>query len=125
MLTALFRLAPIEGTVTIDDINYSTLGLHDLRRKISIIPQEPVLFSASLRYNLDPFNEFEDAALFEALQEVCFIFKPSINNFLSIDSNTNSCHFLEIKNNIFLVIYDYLIFQLYYVKCCFWKFHCH
>ncbi|XP_049801524.1 ATP-binding cassette sub-family C member 4-like [Schistocerca nitens] len=70
IISALFRLAPTEGTIVIDDIDTSRLGLHDLRKHISIIPQEPVLFSESLRYNLDPFSEFEDAKLWEALEEV-------------------------------------------------------
>ncbi|XP_049775390.1 ATP-binding cassette sub-family C member 4-like [Schistocerca cancellata] len=70
LISALFRLAPIEGAVLLDDIDTQTIGLHDLRRHISIIPQEPVLFSASMRFNLDPFQEFDDAKLWEALEEV-------------------------------------------------------
>lgn len=70
LITALFRLAPWEGSIVIDDINTMNIGLTDLRRKISIIPQEPVLFSASLRYNLDPFKEYEDSKLWSALEEV-------------------------------------------------------
>lgn len=46
------------------------MGLHDLRSKISIIPQEPVLFSGSMRYNLDPFDEYSDDKLWSALDEV-------------------------------------------------------
>lgn len=46
------------------------MGLHDLRSKISIIPQEPVLFSGSMRYNLDPFDEYSDEKLWSALEEV-------------------------------------------------------
>lgn len=70
LIWALFNLAPIEGQILIDDVDTKSLGLTDLRRKIAIIPQEPVLFSATLRYNLDPFNEFQDKRLWEVLEEV-------------------------------------------------------
>ncbi|XP_066999039.2 ATP-binding cassette sub-family C member 4 [Anabrus simplex] len=70
LLAALFRLANIEGKILIDNIDTGTIGLHDLRRCISIIPQEPVLFSATMRYNLDPFGDFPDDALWTALEEV-------------------------------------------------------
>lgn len=52
LINALFRLSYNEGTILIDTRDTSELGLHDLRAKISIIPQEPVLFSGTLRYNL-------------------------------------------------------------------------
>jgi ATP-binding cassette subfamily C (CFTR/MRP) protein 4 len=71
LIAALFRLAPIEGSVNIDGINTVTIGLHELRNKLSIIPQEPVLFSGTLRKNLDPFEEYTDAVLWNALEEVC------------------------------------------------------
>ncbi|XP_066138463.1 ATP-binding cassette sub-family C member 4-like isoform X2 [Euwallacea fornicatus] len=70
LIWALFNLAPIEGQIIIDNVDSRTLGLNDLRKNISIIPQEPVLFSATLRYNLDPFNEFVDKSIWEALEEV-------------------------------------------------------
>ncbi|CAH1098768.1 unnamed protein product [Psylliodes chrysocephalus] len=70
LIASLFRLAPIEGTILIDDFDTAQLGLRDLRSNISIIPQEPVLFSASLRYNLDPFEKHEDKVLWEALEHV-------------------------------------------------------
>lgn len=47
-----------------------TIGIHELRRKISIIPQEPILFSGSLRFNLDPFSRFNDDRLWSALEQV-------------------------------------------------------
>ncbi|KOB66206.1 putative multidrug resistance-associated protein, partial [Operophtera brumata] len=51
----------------------STLGLHELRSQVSIIPQEPVLFSGTMRHNLDPFDEYPDQVLWRALEEVSII----------------------------------------------------
>ncbi|KAF5275656.1 hypothetical protein FQA39_LY06768 [Lamprigera yunnana] len=70
LIAALFRLAPIEGEIEIDGIYTKDLMLQDLRSKISIIPQDPVLFSGTLRYNLDPFEEYPDDVLYKALNEV-------------------------------------------------------
>ncbi|XP_053965144.1 probable multidrug resistance-associated protein lethal(2)03659 [Anastrepha ludens] len=70
LINALFRLSYNEGSIIIDMRNTEQLGLHDLRSKISIIPQEPVLFSGTMRYNLDPFDEYADAKLWEVLEEV-------------------------------------------------------
>lgn len=58
------------GEIIIDGILTTTLGLHDLRKNISYIPQHPVLFSASLRFNLDPFGEASDNELWSALNQV-------------------------------------------------------
>ena len=70
IINALFRLSYIDGHIYIDTRDTQTIGLHDLRSKISIIPQEPVLFSGSMRYNLDPFDEYADEKLWSALGEV-------------------------------------------------------
>lgn len=70
LISALFRLAPIDGSIIIDSTDTKTIGLTDLRSCISIIPQEPVLFSATLRHNLDPFKKCTDAELWQALQQV-------------------------------------------------------
>ncbi|XP_025056143.1 multidrug resistance-associated protein 4 isoform X4 [Alligator sinensis] len=70
LIAALFRLAEPEGRIWIDKYLTTELGLHDLRKKISIIPQEPVLFTGTMRKNLDPFNEYTDAELWNVLEEV-------------------------------------------------------
>lgn len=63
-------MAKLDGSIYIDNVDTKKLGLHDLRNKISIIPQEPVLFSATIRDNLDPFHKFHDTDLWSALEEV-------------------------------------------------------
>ncbi|XP_020285395.1 probable multidrug resistance-associated protein lethal(2)03659 isoform X2 [Pseudomyrmex gracilis] len=70
LIQALFRLAEMEGAIEIDGVNTNEIGLHDLRSKISIIPQEPFLFSGTLRRNLDPFDSYTDHLLWQALEEV-------------------------------------------------------
>ncbi|XP_033095845.1 multidrug resistance-associated protein 4-like, partial [Anneissia japonica] len=70
LMTALLRLAEPTGKVMIDGVLISDLGLHDLRKSISIIPQDPVLFSGCLRRNLDPFGEHNEIQLWRALEEV-------------------------------------------------------
>ncbi|CAH0698828.1 unnamed protein product [Spodoptera exigua] len=70
IIQALFRLAYLEGNIIIDGIDITAIGLHDLREKISIIPQEPVLFSGTIRKNLDPFDEYPDSVLITALNNV-------------------------------------------------------
>ncbi|XP_016989332.1 probable multidrug resistance-associated protein lethal(2)03659 [Drosophila rhopaloa] len=70
LINALFRLSYNDGSVLIDKRDTNEMGLHDLRSKISIIPQEPVLFSGTMRYNLDPFDEYSDEKLWRSLEEV-------------------------------------------------------
>ncbi|KAJ9596239.1 hypothetical protein L9F63_027138, partial [Diploptera punctata] len=70
LISALFRLARLEGKIKIDAVDTGTVGLPHLRSHISIIPQEPVLFSATLRDNLDPFHDFPDDKLWSALEDV-------------------------------------------------------
>ena len=70
LITAMFRLTEPSGTIWIDGQNICQMGLHDLRKQISIIPQDPLLFTTSLRKNLDPFDKFPDADIWSALDQV-------------------------------------------------------
>lgn len=69
IISSLFRLLePTSGSIIIDGIDISTIGLGDLRSKIAIVPQEPALFSGPLRFNLDPFNRYTDDEIWLALE---------------------------------------------------------
>ncbi|WWC98842.1 hypothetical protein V866_005735 [Kwoniella sp. B9012] len=71
---ALFRLVEMSsGSIKIDGVDISKLGLNVLRSRIAIIPQEPILFSGTIRTNLDPFNLYDDAVLYDALSRSCVI----------------------------------------------------
>uniref|UniRef100_A0A8C0ZMU8 Canalicular multispecific organic anion transporter 2 n=1 Tax=Castor canadensis TaxID=51338 RepID=A0A8C0ZMU8_CASCN len=69
MTLCLFRiLEAAEGEIRIDGLNIADIGLHDLRSQLTIIPQDPILFSGTLRMNLDPFGRYSEEDIWRALE---------------------------------------------------------
>ncbi|WEJ95669.1 hypothetical protein PSN45_003193 [Yamadazyma tenuis] len=82
IISTLFRLFPLaEGSINIDGIDISHLGMNNLRSKLSIIPQESLLFEGDIRRNLDPFGESDDDTLWDALRRTGLLEPEEIEKF--------------------------------------------
>ncbi|KAJ2614997.1 hypothetical protein EV177_001785 [Coemansia sp. RSA 1804] len=77
-----------KGRIMLDGVDISKIGLEDLRRNVTIIPQDPVLFNGSIRFNLDPFDEHSDSFLWEALRRTHLV-KDDDSSSSSINTETD------------------------------------
>lgn len=115
IITSFFRfIEPDTGSIKIDGVDIGKLGLDRLRRGLTIIPQEPTLFTGTLRTNLDMFNEYSDISIFESLKRVGLLspeeyisikIKIEAGQSLSDDSSSsngeeNSNKFLDLGNEV-------------------------
>lgn len=94
-LSLLKIILPFEGNIYIDDIDISTINSNYLRKKITIIPQEPILFKGNLRYNIDPLKEHNENRIYEFIKEVNFLNIKYFNE----SSDINDILDFEIEEN--------------------------
>jgi ABC-type multidrug transport system fused ATPase/permease subunit len=89
MTLALFRfLEAAKGKISIDGIDISTVPLDDLRSRLTIIPQDAILFSGTVRSNIDPFGEFDTTTIQDALRRVHLTSQQGANEDASLSSDS-------------------------------------
>lgn len=106
LMIALLRLVELDsGRILMDGVDARTVGLALLRSKIAVIPQDPVLFSGTIRTNLDPFQQFSDEALYGVLHRVGLYFTVSGENGrnfsnASLASLVSQCVVQSLEDNV-------------------------
>ncbi|CAE6453958.1 unnamed protein product, partial [Rhizoctonia solani] len=86
IMIALYRIVELtSGSISLDGVDISQIGLHTLRDRIAIIPQDPLLFSGTLRSNLDPFGIYDDARLWDALKRAYLVDRPTATQEINAD----------------------------------------
>lgn len=106
IITALFRfLDPETGHIKIDNVDITSIGLKRLRQSITIIPQDPTLFSGTVKSNLDPYDEYTDEQIFKALKRVNLVTADELDHVPDSTDNAsvnseNVNKFLDLRNEI-------------------------
>ncbi|WPK23590.1 hypothetical protein PUMCH_000831 [Australozyma saopauloensis] len=101
IITAFFRFMDLEtGKIAIDGVDISKIGLDDLRQAITIIPQDPTLFTGTIRSNLDPYDQYTDEQIFEALTRVNLIARGEREASKQVTTTDNQNKFLDIETSI-------------------------
>ncbi|XP_063924536.1 ATP-binding cassette sub-family C member 4-like [Zophobas morio] len=89
MISTLVRLYDFEGTIFIDNVDIKTLPVDFLRSKISVVPQEPTIFSGTLRENIDPRGQYSDDDIWKAISNVNLSLFQNLDE--KIDNNLSTC----------------------------------
>lgn len=101
IITAFFRfLDPETGSIFIDGVDITKIGLRNLRQAITIIPQDPTLFTGTIRSNLDPFDQYTDAQIYEALRRVNLISTEELTTGSTNESSENQNKFTNLDSAV-------------------------